>query len=170
MKPFLSMLIAGVLFVSVAQAQPRLGKAVLAFHAPSIGGPNGEVFLTGGGTVDARSGFAKPGGGFRCTQDILQGPLAGCRAGEGIRWQVSDVLPSSGFKCGGSATEPLKTAVTDDDTIVLQVDFYRIADGANPSFSAKIFVSEQDEDPDQPGVQNVWIQGVGCGEARVNLH
>ena len=50
------------------------------------------------------------------------------------------------------------------------MDFYRIADGANPSFSAKIFVSEQDEDPDQPGVQNVWIQGVGCGEARVNLH
>ncbi len=86
------------------------------------------------------------------------------RAGDGVRWEAAEILPSSGFKCGGVAGEPLKTAVTDDDTIVMQARFYRQGDGANASFTAKVFVSAVDENPDQPGAQNVWIQGVGCAE------
>jgi hypothetical protein len=32
-----------------------------------------------------------------------------------------------------------------------------------------MFVSEVDLAPDIPGIQNIWIQGVGCGEAIVNF-
>ena len=142
-----------------------------SFNAESIGdAPGSEAFLTGGGTYDLQSGFARGGGAFRCTSDITGGPLAGLKAGEGVRWDVEELLTSSGFKCGGVANEPLKTAVTDDDTVVLRVNFYRQGDGENASFSANIFVSASDEDPGQPGNQNVWIQGVGCTEAIVNVH
>jgi len=141
------------------------GNQSFAFNASSISG----VFLTGGGVFDRQSGFVKAGGAFRSTQDINSGPLAGCKAGEGVRWNASELLPTSGFKCSGSADEPLKTAVTDDNTVVMKVDFYRQGDGVNASFTAKMFVSALDQDPGQDGVQNVWIQGVGCAEAQVNL-
>jgi hypothetical protein len=100
-------------------------------------------------------------------QDITGGPLAGLKAGEGVRWDAEEILRSSGFKC--SASDPAKTAVTDDNTIVMQADFYREGDGTNASFTAKMFVSAEDENPDEDGVQNIWIQGVGCDGARVNL-
>jgi hypothetical protein len=32
-----------------------------------------------------------------------------------------------------------------------------------------MFVSAVDEAPDLPGVQNIWIEGVGCGTAIANL-
>jgi len=144
------------------------------FNAASIKGfRTGEAFLTGGGAYDPETGFLKTGGGFRCLADINQGPLTGCKAGEGIRWDAADVaplLPSFQFKCTGAVGEPLKTAVTDGNTVVMIADFYRQGDGVDESFTAKMFVSAVDEAPDLPGIQNVWIQGVGCGEAIVNFN
>lgn len=140
------------------------GNQSFAFHAENIGD---KVFLTGGGVFNRQSGFVKGGGGFRCTQDITGGPLNGCKAGEGVRWDIEKLLPSSAFKC--SASDPAKTATTDDNTIVMKVDFYRAGDGVNESFTANMFVSAEDENPDEDGIQNIWIQGVGCDEANVNL-
>lgn len=138
------------------------------FNAARIGGfPSGAAFLTGGGAYDPESGFLKTGGAFRCLEDINQGPLSGCKAGEGIRWDAVELLPSTGFKCSGSAGEALKTAVTDDNTIVMRADFYRQGDGINESFTAKMFVSAVDEAPELPGIQNVWIEGVGCAEGAI---
>jgi hypothetical protein len=143
------------------------------FNAASIKGfPTGEAFLTGGGAYDPNpeSTFLKAGGGFRCLADIGQLPLKGCKAGEGIRWDTVQLLSSVPFKCTGAAGEPLKTAVTDGNTVVILADFYRQGDGVNESFTAKMFVSAIDEAPDLPGVQNVWIQGVGCGDAIANFN
>jgi hypothetical protein len=33
-----------------------------------------------------------------------------------------------------------------------------------------MFVSAVDEAPDLPGIQNVWIQGVGCEDAIANFN
>jgi hypothetical protein len=148
------------------------------FNAVSIKGfPSGEAFLTGGGAYDPQTGFLKAGGTFRCLADINQGPLAGCKAGEGIRWDVADetdtgpLLPSVQFKCTGSVDqEDFKTAVTDDNTVVMIADFYRQGDGTQESFTAKMFVSTDDEADDLLGTQNVWIQGVGCGDANVHFN
>jgi hypothetical protein len=140
------------------------GNQSFALQADNIGG---SVSLTGGGVFNVETGFVKGGGGFRVTQDIHGGPLDGAKEGEGVRWDIEKILPSSGFKC--SASDPAKTAVTDDNTLVIQVDFYRAGDGVEESFTAKMFVSAEDENPDEDGIQNVWIQGVGCDGARVNL-
>ena len=87
-----------------------------------------------------------------------------------MRWDTSALLPSAGFKCTGAAGEPLKTAFTGDSTVVLLADFYRQGDGNDESFTARMIVSQADLDPVAPGLQNVWIQGVGCGEAIVNFN
>ena len=50
-------------------------------------------------------------------------------------------------------------------TVAFNADFFRVGDGATPSFSANVIVSAHDIAPDVPGVQNTWIQGVGCGSA-----
>jgi hypothetical protein len=42
--------------------------------------------------------------------------------------------------------------------------------GIDESFTAQMIVSSQDLAPDIAGVQNVWIQGVGCGTAVVNFN
>jgi hypothetical protein len=159
--------ITAVLAVSLGLAPVAMaygGQHSFSVHAADIGG---AAFLTGGGSYDPQSGSLHGGGGFRCTSDITSGPLAGLRAGEGTHWDASALLPSSGFKCDGA--DPLKTAVTDDDTIVMQVRFFRQGDGAIPSFTAKVFVSAADENPDVPGIQTVWIQGVGCADARTSV-
>ena len=169
MKKLIAFMAAVALVATCSTARSQAGVQSFSVHAEGIGAPRGDVFLTGGGAFDPVTGSVQGGGGFRCSEDILVGPLAGCRAGEGVRWEAVEILASSGFKCSGDAGEPLKTAVTDDDTVVLQARFYRHGDGAGASFTAKIFISAVDEDPAQPGIQNVWIQGVGCGEARVNI-
>jgi hypothetical protein len=64
----------------------------------------------------------------------------------------------------------LKVANTSSNTVVLVSDFYRQGDGNDESFTAKMIVSSSDLDPVLPGVQNVWIQGVGCGSAIVNFN
>jgi len=52
---------------------------------------------------------------------------------------------------------------------VLQADFYRAGDGNDESFHAQMIVSATDIAPDVPGLQNLWVQGVGCGTAIVNF-
>jgi hypothetical protein len=143
------------------------------FNAASIKGfPTGQAFLTGGGAYDPNpeAAFVRAGGGFRCLAAIEQLPLKGCKAGEGIRWDAVELLSSVPFKCTGALGESPKTAVTDGNMVVIVADFYRQGDGVNESFTAKMFVSAVDEDPDRPGIQNVWIQGVGCGDAIVNFN
>lgn len=144
------------------------------FNATVSGFPSGVVHLTGGGsfqtptTPDAASS-AHSGGGFGCVAGVNQGPLAGCAAGQGVRWDTVEVLPSITFKCNG-ASDIARTATTDDHTVVLVADFYRAGDGIHESFSSvPMFVSDRDQRPDLPGNQNVWIAGVGCGTGEVNF-
>jgi hypothetical protein len=146
------------------------GNIGFGFNARGISGfPTGAVTLTGGGAYNPDTGFVHSAGGFRCTDDVAQGPLNGCLAGEGVRWDTVELLPSTTFKCTGAITEALKPATTDDNTVVLLADFYRAGDGNDESFTAQMIVSEDDIAPDIPGVQNVWVQGVGCAPANVHF-
>jgi hypothetical protein len=146
------------------------GNVGFGFNAAGISGfPTGAAFLTGGGAYNPGTGFAQSAGGFRCTSDVRQGPLTGCLAGQGVRWDTAALLASTTFKCTGAAAEPLKTAATDQDTVVLQADFYRAGDGNDESFTAQMIVSADDIAPDLAGIQDVWIQGVGCGSAITNF-
>jgi hypothetical protein len=162
--------VALALMVVVPTAAQAAGNTGFGFNARDIRGfPNGVASLTGGGAFDASTGFVHSAGGFSCLEDVLQGPLNGCLAGEGVRWDTVEVLPSTTFKCTGAAGEMLKTATTDDTTVVLQADFYRAGDGIDESFTAQMIVSSGDIAPDLGGTQNVWIQGVGCGTAIVHF-
>jgi hypothetical protein len=158
---------------AVLIAQPAWaagGNTGFGFNATGISGfPTGSASLTGGGAYNSGTGFVKSAGGFRCTGDVRQGPLAGCLAGEGVRWDTVELLAGTTFKCTGSAAEPAKSAITDEDTIVLLADFYRAGDGIDESFTAQMIVSADDIAPDIAGVQNVWIQGVGCASAIANF-
>ena len=184
MKKIITILTIALLSLTISLAfgeEPKIG---FGFNARVISGfPTGAVFLTGGGAFDPAGGFLKTGGHFRCLQDINQGPLSvsvnpddqgPCLAGQGVRWDAKDgttqLLPSfSPFKCTGAADELPKTAETSDNTVVMFADFYRQGDGNDESFRARMIVSEVDLAPDIPGIQNIWIQGVGCGEAIVNF-
>lgn len=147
------------------------GNQAFGFNAPLISGfPGGRTAeITGGGAYQLPN-FVHSGGGFRCLSDISAPPFAGCLAGQGVRWDTSDLLGSTTFKCTGAATEVLKTANTGDKTVVLLADFYRQGDGNDESFTARMIVSQSDIAPDVLGVQNVWIQGIGCGEATANFN
>ena len=137
------------------------------FNARGISGaPTGAATLTGGGSYIPGTSFAKSAGGFRCTSDIRQGPLTGCLTGQGVRWDTAALLASTTFTCTGE-DEPV--AATEKDTVVLLADFYRAGDGNDESFTAKMIVSADDIAPNMPGVQNVWIQGVGCAAAIANF-
>jgi hypothetical protein len=164
-----AVLAAAVLLVS-ATASAAPGNIGFGFNARDISGfPTGAASLTGGGSYNAVTGFVKSAGGFRCTSDVGQGPLAGCLSGEGVRWDTVELRRSTTFKCTGSAVEPLKTATTDENTVVLLADFYRAGDGNDESFTAQMIVSADDIAPDIAGIQNVWIQGVGCASAIANF-
>jgi hypothetical protein len=162
--------LAAAVVLSAPAAWAAGGHVGFGFHATGISGfPTGAASLTGGGSYVPGTGFAKSGGGFRCTSDIGQGPLTGCLTGQGVRWDTVELRASTTFKCTGSAAEPLKTAVTDRDTVVLLADFYRAGDGIDESFTAQMIVSASDIAPDIAGIQNVWIQGVGCAHAIANF-
>jgi hypothetical protein len=88
-------------------------------------------------------------------------------AGQGVRWDTAGLLASTVFKC--TPADSPKTASTGDDTVVLAADFYRAGDGNDESFNANMIVSDTDIDRDVTGVQNVWIQGVGCASATVHF-
>ena len=60
-------------------------------------------------------------------------------------------------------------ATTDENTVLLFADFYRAGDGNDESFTAQMIVSAEDIAPDIAGIQNVWIQGVGCASAIANF-
>jgi hypothetical protein len=174
---------AAAVLVLVVPASAAGGRIGVGFNGPDIAGfpgdfSGGHVSLTGGGSynpssasnADPESAFVHSNGGFRCLQDVRQGPLKGCLAGEGIRWDTDGLLQSTRFKCTGAASEPAKTAVTDAHTQVLVSDFYRAGDGDDASFKGvQVIVSDQDLARDIPGDQNVWIQQVGCGTANVNF-
>jgi hypothetical protein len=132
-----------------------------------VSGISGSVFLSGGGAYDLATGFVHSAGGFSCLEDVETGPLAGCREGEGVRWDTAELLASTTFKC--TATDTTKTAVTNDSTVVLLADFYRAGDGIDESFTAKMIVSAVDIAPNIPGLQNLWVEGVGCGTAIVHF-
>ena len=142
------------------------------FDAPDISGfPAGSVALTGGGAFNLSSaaGSVHAGGGFSCTHDVGQGFLAGCLQGQGVRWDTAGLLSNTMFKCTGAASESLNPATTGQNTVVLQADFYRAGDANDESFSAQMIVSSGDIARDVDGVQNVWVQGVGCGSATVHF-
>ena len=162
-------LAAAVLLFS-ASAFAATGNVGFGFNATDISGfPTGAATLTGGGSYNLVSGFVNSAGGFRCTSDVGQGPLAGCLAGEGVRWDTVELRRSTTFKCTGAAAEPLKTATTDENTVGLDADFYRAGDGNDESFTAQMIVSASDIAPEITGTQNVWIQGVGCASAITNF-
>lgn len=166
---------AGMLLIAPLGSSTALaaGSTVgFGFHAPNISGfPTGSVALTGGGAfnLSAAAGIVHAGGGFSCTNDVRQGFLSGCLQGEGVRWDTTGLLPSTMFKCTGAASESLKPAITGQNTVVLQADFYRAGDANDESFSAQMIVSSGDIAADIDGVQNVWVQGVGCGSATVHF-
>src|SRR6266496_3257683 len=123
-----AVLAAAVLLIA-APASAAPGNIGFGFNATDISGfPTGAARLTGGGSYNPGTGFAKSAGGFRCTGDVGQGPLAGCLTGEGVRWDTVELRAGTTFKCTGAAAEPLKTAVTDENTVVLLADFYRADD------------------------------------------
>jgi hypothetical protein len=158
----------------VANASPSAAASThtgFGFNARDISGfPTGHVFLTGGGVFDSTTGFVHSGGGFRCTQeDVQQGPLNGCLEGQGVRWDTANLLRGTMFKCTGAAGETLKPANTGPDIAVLAADFYRAGDGNDESFNANMIVAAFDIAPDIDGVQNVWVQGVGCATAVTNF-
>jgi hypothetical protein len=174
---------AAAVLVFVAPANAASSRVGVGFNAPSIAGfpgdfSGGKVFLTGGGAyeltgasnAEPEKAFVHSNGGFRCLEDVRQGPLKGCLQGQGIRWDTEGLLQSTRFKCTGASTEPAKTAVTDEHTAVLLSDFYRAGDGNDASFkNVQVIVSDHDLAPEIDGVQNVWIQQVGCGSANVNF-
>ena len=146
------------------------------FNGTASGFPTGAVQLTGGGSFDAATASnvvptqdtrVSAGGGFSCTGPVEQGPLAGCKLDEGVRWDTDQLLASTTFKC--SAADTPKPASTGRDTVVLLADFYRAGDGIDESFKAQMIVSSTDLAPGIPGDQNIWIQGVGCGTAVVHF-
>ncbi|HEV8357303.1 MAG TPA: hypothetical protein VGQ17_11110 [Gemmatimonadales bacterium] len=147
------------------------------FNGNASGFPTGAATLTGGGSYDPASAsnsvpsetFVHSAGGFRCTATVAQGPLSGCAEGEGVRWDTAQLLASTTFKCTGAAGEAAKTATTGVNTVVLLADFYRAGDGIDESFTAQMIVSETDLAADIGGIQNLWVQGVGCGPAVVHF-
>jgi len=175
--------LAASALILVVQAAAANGRVGVGFNAPSIAGfpgdfSGGEAFLTGGGAydpasasnADPESAFVHSNGGFRCLADVRQGPLQGCLQGQGVRWDTDGLLQSTSFKCTGRATEAKKTAVTDAHTAVLVSDFYRAGDGNDASFKGvQVIVSDHDLAPDIDGIQNVWIQQLGCGTANINF-
>jgi hypothetical protein len=139
------------------------------FNARDITGTSGAVTLTGGGAFNSSSTSpAHSGGSFSCTAPVGgTGLLAGCQTGEGVRWDSDTLLPNTNFKC--LANEAPKPVNTSDDTVVLHADFYRAGDGINESFQANMVVSAHDIDNTLQGVQNVWVQGVGCATGAVHF-
>ena len=177
MKPtrvlLLGLFASSVVLLLPASAGAASSNVGFGFNARGITGISGEVTLTGGGaynpaTAGTPDQFVHSGGGFSCTTDVGgTGLLSGCLAGQGVRWDTAGLLASTMFKC--TAAEAPKPLATSDNTVVLAADFYRAGDGNDESFNANMIVSDQDIDPNTTGVQNVWIQGVGCAPATVHF-
>jgi hypothetical protein len=183
--PLLSLLVwAGVLACSdgvmptdaAELSRAAGGSAAFGFNGDASGFPTGSVRLTGGGSFTPSTGSnvvptetsVVSSGGFDCTATVAQGPLSGCQAGEGVRWDTAQLLASTNFKCTGA--DAAKVATTGAGTAVLLADFYRAGDGNHESFTAQIIVSATDLAPEIPGIQTLWVQGVGCGSANSHFN
>jgi hypothetical protein len=132
----------------------------------------GIVSLTGGGSYDPSTATLEEtvghgNGGFSCLNTVDRLNLNGCQTGQGVRWDTEQMLASTGFKC--TAAEAGRTAFTDEHTVVFKADFYLAGDGNDETFKANMIVADHDLDDQQEGVQNVWIQGVGCSTGTVNF-
>ncbi|HKA25393.1 MAG TPA: hypothetical protein VKF80_10465 [Candidatus Eisenbacteria bacterium] len=158
----LLMLTVSTLAAPLSTAHAQNGR-ILDFPLVTVG----AIEIRGGGTINPQTGTLRTGGQFRAVQDITAGPLAGLKAGDGVRWQAAEFLPSAPFKCDGS--EPAQTVTAGPNTFVMHVLFFTRGDGNDASFQANVFVSTTDQDPLASGVQNIWIQGVGCAEAQVTI-
>jgi hypothetical protein len=147
------------------------GRSGFGFNGNARGFPTGAVRLTGGGSysVETASNVVPSetsvvsSGGFDCSETVAQGPLTGCQAGQGVRWDTAQLLASTNFKC--TVADAAKLATTSSHTAVLLADFYRAGDGNDESFTAQMIVSDSDLAPEIPGIQTLWVQGVGCGQA-----
>jgi hypothetical protein len=148
------------------------------FNGAVSGFPSGAVSVTGGGAYDLAKGFVDSAGSFSCLEDVNQGPLSvsvnpddpgKCLTGQGVRWDTADLLSGTTFTCTGGVSDLPKPIETNDTTVVLQADFYRAGDANDESFHAQMIVSAVDIADDVPGLQNLWVQGVGCGTAIVNF-
>jgi hypothetical protein len=161
--------LVGLALLSPVSKASSEAQQAFGFNANHISGfpGNRQAEITGGGAFNLAAGFVNSGGGFRCLTDIAAGPFNGCQAGQGVRWDTAALLPFTAFQCTGADTP--KTANTGNATVVLLADFYRQGDGNIESFTAKMIVSESDLAPEIDGVQNVWIQGIGCGPAVVSF-
>ena len=174
MAPTLALAATFVLAAPIGAGPARVG---FGFNGTVSGFPTGAVFVSGGGSYDLATGSVKSSGGFGCLEDVEQGPLSvsinpddpgPCLAGQGVRWDTVELLDGTNFKCTGA--DAAKPAVTSSTTAVLMADFYRAGDGNDESFTAQMIVSDTDIAPDIDGVQNLWVQGVGCGTAIVNFN
>src|SRR6266496_2376741 len=93
-------LAAAALTVAASAMAASNSKAAFGFNASEVSGfPTGAAFLSGGGAYDPESGFVHSAGGFRCTSDVSQGPLAGCLAGQGVRWDTRSEERRVGKEC-----------------------------------------------------------------------
>ena len=164
---------AALILVIGASAAVAAGpNTSFGFNARDITGltpTSGAVTLTGGGAFNSSTGPAHSGGSFSCTSPVTaNGLLAGCQTGEGVRWDSDTLVSNQTFKC--VATEPVANTVsTSADTVVLHADFYRAGVGTVESFTANMIVSAHDLDNTLTGVQNVWVQGVGCATGAVHF-
>src|SRR6266508_1945024 len=101
--------VAVLLLAAPASAVP--GNIGFGFNATDISGfPTGAARLTGGGSYNPGTGFVHSAGGFRCTSDVGQGPLAGCLSGEGVRWATVELRASTTFKFNGGSAGALEKA------------------------------------------------------------
>jgi hypothetical protein len=160
----LSVIAAVPVLLGVASASAGVANdPAFLFVSPHVAGaPTGSVAITGVGSYDTSAGSLHANGLFRCTNSVAQGPLAGCMSGQGVHWSSATLNATQRFVCG---TDAAKTVTTDSSTAAFKADFFRLGDTGSPSFSANVIVSAHDIAPDVQGVQNTWIQGVGCGSA-----
>ena len=157
----------GVERIGAAVAQSSLAayyRGMFHMNAPDVSGfPTGIVRVAGGGSFDWDTGFIRGSGPFRCLAPVEQGPLAGCLEGEGLRWDATDLLYSAEYVCSVSLGKPPRVAATGPESVVFLANFYLKGDRKAAALRGKVIVSTEDLDPDLPGEQHVWIEGVGCG-------
>ncbi len=172
-KVAMTVLAIALLLLPMSTALGQEAHQAFGFKAATISGQptGGAVSLAGGGAYDPTTGFVQAGGSFQCIAAVANGPLNGCQAGQGGHWRALLLLASSNFRCVGQQSgEVQKVAVTDDNTVAMLADFYLRGTGNDAPVTVRMFVSEVDEAPDFLGTQNIWIQGVGCGDAIANFN
>lgn len=90
---------AGSLAGPVSASDDKIG---FGFNATEIAGfRTGAVAVSGGGPVGPATGFAHSTRGFSCLRDVAQGPLAGCLAGQGVRWDTAALLTGTSSRDRG---------------------------------------------------------------------